>query len=37
MNKYELLAKVAKYGTIVGSIYILSRFGLNVNFDNKSK
>ena len=37
MSKYELLAKVAKYGTIVTSIYIISHFGLNINFDGKPK
>lgn len=37
MNKYELIAKVAKYATIVTSIYIISRCGLNVYFDNNEK
>ena len=35
MNKYELIAKVTKYATIVASIYILAGFGLNVYFDTK--
>lgn len=35
MNKYELIAKVAKYTAIVGSIYILGKYGLNVYFDPK--
>lgn len=33
MNKYELIAKVSKYTAIVGTIYILGRFGLNINFE----
>ena len=37
MNKYELIAKVTKYATIVTSIYIVSHFGLNVYFDKKSE
>ena len=37
MNKYELAAKVAKYATIVTSIYILGYFGFNIYFDNNKK
>jgi len=35
MNKYDLIARVAKYATIVTSIYIFSRFSLNIHFDTK--
>lgn len=37
MNKYELAAKVAKYATIITSIYLVGRFGINVYFDNNKK
>lgn len=33
MSKYELFAKVARYATIVTSIYIIIHFGLNIYFD----
>lgn len=33
MNKYELIAKVAKYTAVVTSIYCLGRFGFNIYFD----
>jgi len=37
MNKYDLIAKVAKYTTIVASIYMVGHFGINVYFDNNKK
>lgn len=37
MNQYDLIAKVAKYATIVTSIYIFSHFGLNIYFDTRDK
>jgi hypothetical protein len=33
MNKYELVAKVSKYATVVSVIFIAAHFGLNVSFD----
>lgn len=33
MNKYELIAKVAKYTAIVSAVYLMGRFGFNVYFD----
>ena len=37
MNKYELIAKVAKYGTIIASVYMIGHFGLSIHFDNNKK
>ena len=37
MNKYELVAKIAKYTSVVATVYILGRFGFNVNFDKNTK
>ena len=33
MNKYDLVAKVSKYVTIVSVVFIAAHFGLNVKFD----
>lgn len=33
MNKYDLIAKVAKYTAIVTTVYCLGKFGLNIYFD----
>ena len=35
MNQYELIARVAKYTAIVSSIYLISKFGLNISFDER--
>ena len=37
MNKYELVAKIAKYTSVVATVYCLGRFGFNVYFDNSNK
>lgn len=37
MNKYELIAKVAKYTTIITSIYIIGSFGINIYFDGSKE
>lgn len=33
MNKYDLIAKVAKYATVITTVYCLGKFGLNIYFD----
>ena len=33
MNKYELVAKVSKYMTIVSVVFIAAHFGVNISFD----
>ena len=33
MNKYDLISKMAKYATILASVYVMGRFGINVYFD----
>ena len=33
MNKYELVAKVSKYVTIVSVVFIAAHFGVNISFD----
>ena len=33
MNNYELVAKVSKYAAVVGTVYLLGKFGFTIRFD----
>ena len=37
MNKYELVARVAKYAAVITSLYILGSFGFNINFNKENR
>ncbi len=37
MDKYELAAKVSKYAAIVASVFCMSKFGFNVNFNTREE
>ena len=33
MNNYELAAKIAKYASVVATVYFIGRFGFTVQFN----
>jgi hypothetical protein len=35
MNKFELIGVVSKYVAVVSVVFLVSKFGLNISFDDK--
>lgn len=36
MDKFELVAKVSKYASVVATVFYMSKFGFSVNFNTKN-